>query len=389
MKILIVRTIAIEEDLKQKTYNNQGIGLATELAKLGNECGLVYFAKKGNQRDECFASEGIRLQIYHIEGKSIVWNALYNTKLYEICRNYDIIQTSECDQIASWQIYKRFPEKTVIYHGPYSSEFTWKYNLRSKVFDLFFSWRNDFKHATVIAKSELAEKYLQKKGFSNIKVLGVGLNPSMLEKPCSFLPNDIEKLIKGKGNDKYLLYIGAISKRKNLMFILEIFNNLINIKKHTNYKLIIVGGKAYKEEAYYASIFNYIKDNHLEDNVIYFDSIEQHYLKYLYQYSDLYLLATQYDIFGMVYLEAMYYGTPILTTLCGGASLLVNNGITGFICPLDEHEKWINTAEKLLENAESLKEIRKNEEQLIKNYFLWSKLAPKFSEVYNELLQRS
>ena len=47
MKILLVRTIAIEEDCSISTYNNQGIGLASELIKLGHQCDLVYYAKKG------------------------------------------------------------------------------------------------------------------------------------------------------------------------------------------------------------------------------------------------------------------------------------------------------------------------------------------------------
>ena len=49
MKILIVRTIALEYDHKVKTYNTQGIGLATELSRLGHECALVYYAKKGKR----------------------------------------------------------------------------------------------------------------------------------------------------------------------------------------------------------------------------------------------------------------------------------------------------------------------------------------------------
>ena len=130
MKILLVRTIAIEEDCSISTYNNQGIGLATELAKLGHECGLVYYAKKGKGFKEIIERDGVKLTVYHIEGKNLIWNAIYNKEIYDICNQYDIIQTSECDQICSWLLYKKYPEKTIIYHGPYKSKYTKKYRNR-------------------------------------------------------------------------------------------------------------------------------------------------------------------------------------------------------------------------------------------------------------------
>ena len=388
MKILLIRTIAVEEDCNRALYNNQGIGLATELSKMGHECGLVYYAKRGNARTETIDSEGIKLKVYHITGKNLVWNAIYDCELYRICAEYDIIQTSECDQICSWQVYKRFPEKTVIYHGPYKSQYTKKYNMRSTVFDMVFLWRADFKNAKVITKSYLAERYLKNKGFKNVTTLGVGLNPYVLKQPIDGLPQKLEQVIENKKNDKYLLYVGALSKRKNLKFLLQVFNNLVKKRRHNNYKLIIVGDKAYKEEKYFNSCFDYITEKDLTNNVIYLGTLEQKYLRFLYEISDLYLLATQYDIFGMVYLEAMYFGTPILTTECGGSSLLIEDGKTGYIQKLGDLNAWSETAEEILENSKKNQHIRECAKQFLQEKYLWSQLAPKFWEVYDEVISR-
>lgn len=385
MKILIIRTIAIEEDLSTVTYNNQGIGLATELAKLGNEVALVYYTKPGNGIEEVFCSDNQKIKIYHIEGKNLVWNAIYDKSLYTICNEYDLIQVSECDQIASWQVYKRFPSKTVIYHGPYSSKFTWKYNIRSKVFDAVFSWRNGFKNAPVISKSYLAEEYLRKKGFKNIETIGVGLNPIVLEQDLEDRPAYIDELCQNKADSKYLLYVGAISKRKNLLFILQVLDILVNQMGNVKYKLIIIGGEAYKEQAYYKECFSFIEQKGLSNNVIYLGTVEQKYLKYIYSICDLYLLATQYDIFGMVYLEAMYFGTPILTTMCGGSSLLIKEGQTGFIRDLCIND-WCITIQDLFKDSYKIKLIRENGKKLIKNEYLWEKLALRFLKIYEEIL---
>ena len=386
MKILLVRTIAIEENLGTATYNNQGIGLATALSELGHECGLVYFAKKGNHRTETMLSDGYKLTVYHIERKNLVWNALYNKELFDICKEYDVIQTSECDQICSWQIYKRFPEKTVIYHGPYRSKYTKKYNIRSRFFDLVFTWRNGFRDARVITKSKLAEDYLRAKGFRNIVTLGVGLNPYMLNREIEHVPEKLEKVIHEKGKQKYLLYVGAISQRKNTMFLLRVLKTLVKNMGYDEYRLLIIGDKAYKEKWYFNHCFSYIDEQSLQDNVIYLGKIEQKYLRLLYPLCDIYLLATQYDIFGMVYLEAMYFGVTILTTSCGGSSLLIQEGVTGYILDSQNADEWAEKAEEIIENEEKNKLMHDNAQKLIRDNYLWAKLVPRFLEVYRGLL---
>ncbi len=387
MKILLVRTIAIEEDCSISTYNNQGIGLATELAKLGHECGLVYYAKKGKGFKEIIERDGVKLTVYHIEGKNLIWNAIYNKEIYDICNQYDIIQTSECDQICSWLLYKKYPEKTIIYHGPYKSKYTKKYNLRSKVFDLLFLHKAKFTEVPVITKSYLAEDYLRKKGFKNITTLGVGLNPYNLEQEIKRIPDKIKNVIDNKGNSKYILYIGAISKRKNFKFVLKILNEIVNKKGYKNYKLIVIGNKAYKEEKYYEESFKYIKENQLENNVVNLQIVEQKYIRYVYNCSDVYVLPTQYDIFGMVYLEAMYFGVPIITTLCGGSSLLIENEKNGFIRELDNKEEWVDTIIDIVENEKEKINIKNKTKALISEYYTWAKLTKKFENEYKNILK--
>lgn len=387
MKILIVRPIAIEEDCSKNTYNNQGIGLATQLSKLGNECGLIYYAKKGHQRTEKIVSDGETLIVYHIEGLNIVWNAIYSNCIWKICKEYDLIQTSEYDQIFSWQLHRRYPKKTVIYHGPYESKYTWKHNLRCLAFDLMFTWRGNYKSVFMIAKSKLAEAYLRKKGFSNIKTIGVGLNPVILEQNELLITNELKELEDTKKNFKYLLYVGAVSKRKNLKFIIKILHILINEKKKPEYKLIIVGGKAYKEDHYFSECFGLIKKYGLTDNVAYMGTLTQPQVAFLYQLSDVYLLATQYDIFGMVYLEAMYFGVPIVTSMCGGPSLLIKEGETGYIRELGNEVSWVDTIQMITDHPDLTDRIKRTSSELIKKQYLWEKLAPKFLQIYESRLK--
>lgn len=257
---------------------------------------------------------------------------------------------------------------------------------QEQVFDLVFTWRNGFRDARVITKSKLAEDYLRAKGFRNIVTLGVGLNPYMLNREIEHVPEKLEKVIHEKGKQKYLLYVGAISQRKNTMFLLRVLKTLVKNMGYDEYRLLIIGDKAYKEEWYFNHCFSYIDEQSLQDNVIYLGKIEQKYLRLLYPLCDIYLLATQYDIFGMVYLEAMYFGVTILTTSCGGSSLLIQEGVTGYILDSQNADEWAEKAEEIIENEEKNKLMHDNAQKLIRDNYLWAKLVPRFLEVYRGLL---
>ncbi len=344
--------------------------------------------KKGNGFTETVESDGFKIKVYHIEGKNFIGNAIYNKELYNICEQYDIIQSSDYDQIASWNIYRKFPEKTIIYHGPYKSKYTKKYNIRSKIFDIFFLHRYNYKKAHIITKSKLAEGYLRKKGFKNITTAGVGLNPYYLEQNVEIIPEKISNLQKHKGKNKYILYVGAISKRKNFKFMLQIMNEIVNVRNMKDYKLIVVGNKIHKEQKYYDDCFKFINENNLKENIINLQTVEQKYLKYIYGCSDIYALPTQYDIFGMVYLEAMYFGVPIITTFCGGSSLLIKENENGFIRNLNDYKEWANVIINITNDSVKMSEIANKSKKEINENYLWSKVALKFENNYKKILNK-
>ena len=100
---------------------------------------------------------------------------------------------------------------------------------------------------------------------------------------------------------------------------------------------------------------------------------------------DVFLLPTQYEIFGMVLLEAMYFGVPIVTTLNGGSSMLINNKY-GKICKLQDIDSWVDSVEELvmLREDEKIKISR-----YIKNNYTWDKLSERFLEVYKKMNRRA
>ena len=130
-----------------------------------------------------------------------------------------------------------------------------------------------------------------------------------------------------------------------------------------------------------------IEELGIKDRVIYKESLEQKYMPAVYQACDAFLLPTRYEIFGMVLLEAMYYGLPVFTTYNGGSSTLVNESNGVVINSLDVSE-WSGKISQVLTDENRCVEIGKSAHQTIADNYTWDALADKFLEVYNLRLKK-
>lgn len=380
MKILIVRMWP--DELNINNYNCQELGLAKALVKNGHQCDIVLYTKKIEKKDEVIECEDNRkIHIYYLTAKKILKNSFFNNRLYRIIKEYDIVQTAEYDQISNLLLNKRTRGRLVVYHGPYSSKFTIGYNIKCIFSDILYFFNNKYKNVRCLAKSNLAKDLLNSKGFYNVETVGVGLDVSKFEKMD--IPNDdfVKKLYIDKKQQglKYLLYIGKIEKRRNILFLID----LLSKNKNKNIKLIIIGNgkQKYKEKC-----FKYAKKMGVYDKIIYREKVEQEMIKGIYKCSDVFVLPTEYEIFGMVILEAMYLGIPVVTTLNGGSSTIIENKINGVICNLDV-SKWNFEINKLLNDNEYWKKISENASNKIKKQYIWECLCNKFIENYEEIIR--
>lgn len=273
---------------------------------------------------------------------------------------------------------KKIKDKLIIYHGPYYSKFNKRYNLKCKIFDKLFL-TPEYRNIKFITKSELATQFLKEKGMKDVKTIGVGLNDEKIR-----LKSEDGILNELKENEKYLLYIGKLEKRRNIIFLLEILKSII-AKKH-NVKLVIIG-KGNRQ--YTNQVFKYIEQENLKNNVIYKEFINQEYVNLLYERCDVFLLPSSYEIFGMVLLEAMYCGIPVITTNNGGSSTLIRNMENGYIYNIGEIEKWTGTIMTLLDDVSIKETIIKNAQKTINEKFLWENIVNEFIECYKEKLEGS
>ncbi|MCK4891401.1 MAG: glycosyltransferase family 4 protein [Candidatus Pacebacteria bacterium] len=169
---------------------------------------------------------------------------------------------------------------------------------------------------------------------------------------------------------KYILYLGTLEPRKNIIGLIKAFE-ILNTKYkilNTEYHLVIAGSKGWL----YNDIFKIAKNSLVKNNIIFTGFIENKDKYVLYSLADLFVYPSFYEGFGFPPLEAMAYGTPVITSnfsslpeAVGGAAIMIN---PYNLDELAKSMKMVLSDEHLQNNL-----IKKGFEQIKK--FSWQRCA--------------
>jgi len=99
------------------------------------------------------------------------------------------------------------------------------------------------------------------------------------------------------------------------------------------------------------------------------------------------VMPSLYESFGMVALEAMACGTPVIASEVGGLGYLVQDGLTGYTIPDSDPEALYDKLSKLLGNSGLRHQMGRNAAEYAFDY-AWGKIASQIVEVYNNVLNR-
>ena len=102
-------------------------------------------------------------------------------------------------------------------------------------------------------------------------------------------------------------------------------------------------------------------------------------------YSDLFLLPSETESFGLAALEAMAARTPVISTNAGGLAEVNINGVTGFLSDVGDTDNMAKNGIYILEDLERLKEFKQNSLTQAKRFSL-PNVLPAYKEVYREVI---
>jgi glycosyltransferase involved in cell wall biosynthesis len=143
---------------------------------------------------------------------------------------------------------------------------------------------------------------------SKIKVIYQGINP--VYRPVTE-PSEVDKL-KQRYNikDKFILYLGAITARKNLIRLIRAYY-LLKKAKGIEQQLVIAGPRGYPHSGEVTGI---VKELGLEQDVVFTGYIDEHEALLLYNAALLFVYPSLYEGFGLPVLEAMACGCPVIAS---------------------------------------------------------------------------
>jgi len=119
--------------------------------------------------------------------------------------------------------------------------------------------------------------------------------------------------------------------------------------------------------------------------VVFLGKRAQDTLPYYYSAADVLVMPSHYESFGMVALEAMACGTPVIASQVGGLAYLIKDGETGYHVPDQDPEALCEKMLLLLGDVELRKKMGLQAEQYARNY-AWATIAAQIVEVYQSLL---
>ncbi|MBU8733677.1 N-acetyl-alpha-D-glucosaminyl L-malate synthase BshA [Cytobacillus oceanisediminis] len=181
-----------------------------------------------------------------------------------------------------------------------------------------------------------------------------------------------------KPDEKVVIHVSNFRGVKRVPDVVKAF---AKITEEVPSKLLLVG-----DGPEMTVICRLVNDLQLKDKVLFLG--KQDNLEELYSISDLMLLLSEKESFGLVALEAMACGVPCIGTNTGGIPEVISDGETGYICTLGDITDISKKAIKLLNDESLLERFASQSISLAKGRFSASQIVIQYEEFYYELLEK-
>ncbi len=236
--------------------------------------------------------------------------------------------------------------------------------------------------ATPVEQAQLEEHYRAEPG--RVAVIPPGVDT------CHFYPIPSDEAREYLGiplEDRVVLYVGRIEPLKGVDTLLRAMACLRfqKILAGRSVYLIVIGGEPDvspdQMDAEMARLQQLRDELNLGNTVLFLGKRGQDTLPYYYSAAEVVVVPSHYESFGMVALEAMACGTPVIASQVGGLAFLVRDGETGYTVPYGDPQPLCDRLIALLNDSALRQRLGQNAATYARSYS-WKRIATRILELY-------
>ncbi|MGF9981750.1 N-acetyl-alpha-D-glucosaminyl L-malate synthase BshA [Bacillus subtilis] len=178
-------------------------------------------------------------------------------------------------------------------------------------------------------------------------------------------------------DEKVVIHVSNFRKVKRVQDVIRVFRNIAG---KTKAKLLLVGDGPEKSTA-----CELIRKYGLEDQVLMLGNQDR--VEELYSISDLKLLLSEKESFGLVLLEAMACEVPCIGTNIGGIPEVIKNNVSGFLVDVGDVAAATARAMSILEDEQLSNRFTKAAIEMLENEFSSQKIVSQYEQIYADLAE--
>jgi N-acetyl-alpha-D-glucosaminyl L-malate synthase BshA len=187
---------------------------------------------------------------------------------------------------------------------------------------------------------------------------------------------DCQREMMADKKEKIITHISNFRKVKRIDDVIKIF---YEIQKKIDAKLMMVGEGPEKEMAE-----DLAEELHIEDKVMFLG--QSHEIDKILCFSDLFLLPSEKESFGLSALEAMVNGVAVISTNTGGLPEVNQHGISGYLSNVGDIEEMASNALKILQNEKILEKFKQGARDVAEKFDI-KNVVPLYEDIYTKALQ--
>ncbi len=185
-------------------------------------------------------------------------------------------------------------------------------------------------------------------------------------------PENCQRSLMADDDERILTHVSNFRKVKRVQDVIKVFNQ---VQKKVPSRLIMVGEGPEKEKAELLA-----EEFGLDGKVVFLGN--SHEVEHILCFSDVFLLPSEKESFGLAALEAMITRTAVISTNAGGVPELNKHGVSGYLSEVGDVDDMVRNTLKILKDDLTLESFKNRAYEVACNFDIHN-ILPMYEEVYD------